>query len=152
MNIYIQEILADCTSFLIKPLVMVINRHYGRSVKGILSEPTRRFRHTRVSSMYPPITCNRGNKTLNTRLYSARLTDMRKIRLQGYARLSGLWVIASAGSITKCVSLYSISLAVIISSLTIILCKHLCYFQAGDKQSEPFFHLSYSSSYYGARL
>jgi ribosomal protein L30E len=29
-----------------------------------------------------------------------------KKRLQGYARLSGLWVIATAGSITKGASLY----------------------------------------------
>jgi ribosomal protein L30E len=31
-----------------------------------------------------------------------------KKRLQGYARLSGLWVIVAAGSITKGASLYSI--------------------------------------------
>jgi hypothetical protein len=31
-----------------------------------------------------------------------------KKRLQGYARLSGLWVIATIGSITKGASLYSI--------------------------------------------
>jgi len=56
----------------------VINKHYGRSVKGTLSKLTRRLPHTRVSSMYPPITCNRGNKTMSTRLYSARLTRQKK--------------------------------------------------------------------------
>ena len=53
VNIYIQEMLADFTSF---------------PIKGILSEPTRMFPHTIVSSKYPPITCNRGNKTLSTRI------------------------------------------------------------------------------------
>ena len=73
VDIFIQEMLADFTSFLItKPFVRVINKYYGRSVKGILSEPTRRFPHIRVSSKYSPITCNRGNKTLSTRLYLAR--------------------------------------------------------------------------------
>jgi hypothetical protein len=33
-------------------------------------------------------------------------------------------------------------LAIIISSLLTILCKNLCYFQAGGKQSEPFYHSS----------
>ena len=33
----------------------------------------------------------------------------------------------------------------------IILSKHLSYFQACGKQSEPFYHLSYCSSYYSAR-
>ena len=130
----------------------VINKHYGRSVKGILSKLTRRFPHTRVRSRYPPITCNRGNKTLSTRLYSARLTQQEKNkRLQGYVRLSGLWVIASAGSITKRASLYSILLAVILSSLTNLLCKHLYYFQAGGKQSMQLYLLPCSSTYYGAR-
>ena len=117
--IYIQEMLADFTSFLIKTFSEGINKYYGRSVKGILSESTRRFLYIRVSSKYPPITCNRGNKTLSTRLYPARLTQQQKNkRIQGYARLSGLWVITSVGIITTRVFLYSILLAVIISSLT----------------------------------
>ena len=62
MDIFIQEMLTDFESFLIKPLVRVINKHYGRSVKGILSEPIKRFPHIRVSSKYPSITYNRGNK------------------------------------------------------------------------------------------
>ena len=61
-DIYIQEMLTDFTSFLIKRFVRVINKHYGRSAKGILAEPTTRSPHTRVSSKYPPITCNRGIK------------------------------------------------------------------------------------------
>ena len=118
-DIYIQEMLTDFTSFLKKTFTRVINKYYDRSVKGILSTPTRRFPHTRVSFRYPPLTCNRGNKILSTRLYSARLIRQEENKkLQGYARLSGLWVIASTGSITKRVSLYSILLAVIISSLT----------------------------------
>ena len=60
VDIYIQELLADFTSFLIKPFVRVINKHYGRSGKGILSEPTNRFPHIKVSSMYPLVTYNRG--------------------------------------------------------------------------------------------
>ena len=59
VDIFIQEMLADFTSFLIKPLVRVINKYYSRNMKGILSEPTRRLPHIRVSSMYPPITYNR---------------------------------------------------------------------------------------------
>ena len=97
----------------------VINKHYSRSVEGILSEPTRRFPHTRVSSKCSPITCNRGNKTLSTRLYSARHTRQEENkRLQGYTRLIWLMGYCICASITKCASLYSILLAVIISSLT----------------------------------
>jgi hypothetical protein len=36
--------------FFVKYLVRVINKNYIRSVKEILSEPTRRNPHTRVSS------------------------------------------------------------------------------------------------------
>ena len=77
-DIYIQEMLTDFTSFLIKHFMRVINIHYGRSAKEIPAEPTRRFSHTRVSSKYPLITYNRWNKTLSTRLYSARLTRQEK--------------------------------------------------------------------------
>jgi hypothetical protein len=59
--------------------------------------------------------------------------------------------IASMGSITKRASLYLILLAGIISSLVTILSKHLSYFQACGKQSESFYLLLCSSSYYGAR-
>ena len=118
MNIYKPDMIADHKTFLLKLLVRVINKHYGRSMKGILSEPIRRFPHTKVI-YHPSVTCNRGNKTLSTRLHSARLIRQEKNkRLQGYARLSGLWVIASTGSNTKRASLYSILLIVIISSLT----------------------------------
>ena len=87
----------------------VINKHYSHSVKGILSEPTRRFPHTRVSSMYPLITYNRGNKTLSTQLYLARLTRQKENkRLQGYTRLIWLVGYCICGSITKRASLYSI--------------------------------------------
>jgi len=50
VDISIQDMLADYTSFLIKTFSGVINKHYDRSMKGIHSEPTRRFPHTRVSS------------------------------------------------------------------------------------------------------
>jgi hypothetical protein len=107
MNIYIQEFIIGGKSFLCKTfLVRVINQLYIRNVKEILTEPTRRFPHTSVS-LSAPVTCNRVEQTLSTQLYSARLTRQKK-RLQGYARLSGLWVIATAGSITKGASLYSI--------------------------------------------
>ena len=120
MDIYIQELQADFTSFLIKKtLVRVINKHYGHSMKGILSKPTRRFPHTRVSCKYPSITYNRGIKPWVLDCTQQDLPDKRKIKdskdMQG---LFSLWVIASVGSITKCASLYSILLAVIISSLT----------------------------------
>ena len=75
VDIFIQEMLADFTSFLIKPLVRVISKHYDRSMKGILYEPTKRFPHTRVRSVYPPVTCNWGNKTMSTQLYLVRLTQ-----------------------------------------------------------------------------
>ena len=76
-------------------------QHYDRSAKGILSKPTRRFPHTRVVQ-HPPVTYNEGNKTLSTRLYSARLTQQEENkRLQGYARL--IWLVGYYiyGSITK---------------------------------------------------
>jgi hypothetical protein len=58
-------------------------------------------------------------QTLSTQLYFVRLThhEERK-RLQGYTRLSGLWVIATAGSITKVHPYIQFLVAVIISSLT----------------------------------
>ena len=66
---------------------------YDRSMKGILSEPTRRFPHTKVI-YHPSITCYRGNKTLNTRLYMARLTRQKKVKdfkdMQGVGSLVGL--------------------------------------------------------------
>ena len=71
-----------------------------------------------MSAPHVPVTCNRVEQTLSTQLYSTRLTRQEEgKRLQGYARLSGLWVIASAGSITKRASLYLILLAVTISPL-----------------------------------
>jgi hypothetical protein len=42
-------------------------------------------------------------------------------------------------------------LAAIFNLLSNILYKHMFYYQARIEQSEPFFHLSYVSSYYGAR-
>jgi hypothetical protein len=50
VSICIQDMIADYINFLYKHLVRVLNRHYGRSAKGILSELNRRFSHTRVSS------------------------------------------------------------------------------------------------------
>jgi hypothetical protein len=50
VNIYIQDIIADYITFLHKTCSEGLNRHYGCSMKGILSVPTRRFPHTRVSS------------------------------------------------------------------------------------------------------
>ena len=64
-------------------------------------------------------TTNMGNKTLSTQLYSTRLTRQEKRKdtkdKQGYLACG---FIVSVGSITKRASLYSILLAVIISSLT----------------------------------
>ena len=57
-----------------KYLVRVINKNYDRSVNEILSEPTRRNPHTKVSSSLHLSPATGGNKTLSTQLYSARLT------------------------------------------------------------------------------
>ena len=46
VDIFIEEMLADFTSFLIKTFSEGYNKHYGRSVNGIISELTRRFPHT----------------------------------------------------------------------------------------------------------
>ena len=74
--------------------------------------------HTQVSAPHVSVTCNRVEQTLSTQLYFARLTRQKKRKgLQVYARLSGLWVIASAENITKRASLYLILLAVTISPL-----------------------------------
>ena len=75
----------------------VINKNYDRSVKEIFFEPTRRNPYTRVSYSIHLSPATGENKTLSTQLYSARLTQQEENkRLQGYARLSGFWVIASA--------------------------------------------------------
>ena len=82
-------------------------QHYDHSAKEV-SEPTRRFLHTKVI-YHPSVTCNRGNKTLSTQLCSARLTRQKERKdfkdMQGYLACG---FIASAGSITKRASLYSI--------------------------------------------
>ena len=62
VDIFIQKMLADFISFLIKPLVRVISEHYDRSVKRIISVPTRRFSHTRVSSNIHLSPATRGIK------------------------------------------------------------------------------------------
>jgi hypothetical protein len=57
-----------------------------------------------------------------------------------------------AESNTKSASLTPFCLlAVMFYSLSNILCKHLFYIQARVEQLEPYFHLSYASSYYGVR-
>ena len=70
--------------------------------------------------------------------------------MQGYLACG---FIAFAGSITKRASLCLIFINSRIGSLTNILCKHLCYFQAGGKQSDFLFHLPsfIFSSYYDAK-
>ena len=92
-----------------KHLVRVINKNYDCSVKEILSEPTRRNPHTKVSSSLHLSPAIGGNKTLSTQLYSARLTQQEERKyskdMQGYLACG---FIASAGSITKRASLYSI--------------------------------------------
>ena len=88
-------------------------QHYNRSANGILSEPTRRFPHTKVV-YHPSVTYNRGNKTLSTRLYSVRLTRQKKVKdskdMQGYL---ACWLIALAGRITNSASLCSMFLVVV---------------------------------------
>ena len=61
------------TSIYKKHLVRVINKDNDRSVKKILSEPTMRNSHIRVSSSIRLSPTTGGNKTLSTQLYSARL-------------------------------------------------------------------------------
>ena len=83
--------LADFISFLIKLLVRVISEHYDRSVKETLSEPTRRFPHTRVSSNIHLSPATRGASTQQD------LPDKNKVKdskdMQG---LFGLLVFAFA--------------------------------------------------------
>jgi hypothetical protein len=88
--------------------VRVINQLYIRNVKEILTEPTRRFPHTNVifKNTYH-LQQDRTNLEYSIVLRKTYPSEGKKI-LQGYARLSGLWVIATAESITKGASLYSI--------------------------------------------
>ena len=48
VDIYIQDTLVDFYTFSYKTFSEGYKQHYDRSVKGILSEPTRRFPHMRV--------------------------------------------------------------------------------------------------------
>ena len=88
--------------FIRKYLVRVINKNYDRSVKKILSEPTRRNPHTKVSLSIHLSLATGGNKTLSTQLYSARLTRQEKRKdskdMQGYLACG---FIASAGALLK---------------------------------------------------
>jgi hypothetical protein len=92
VNIYIQDMIADYITFLHKTFSEGLNKHYDRSVKEILSEPIRRFPHTRVSS-----TCSyhlqqgRTNLEYSIVLHKTYPSGGKK-RLQEYARLSDLWV------------------------------------------------------------
>ena len=111
--------------------------------------------HTQWSALASTCHLQQGeNKTLSTQLYTARLTRQEERKdskdMQGYLA-DGF--IVSAGSITKRVSLYSVFISSALVHLLTILCKHLCYFQAGGKQSEFLFpfHLSSFSSYYDAK-
>jgi hypothetical protein len=109
MNIYIQEMITGGKTFPCKTFfVKVINQLYIRNVKEILTEPTRRFPYTNVICKN---TCHLQQGRTNPE-YSIVLRrtypSEGKNRLQGYARLSGLWVIATARTITKGTSLYLI--------------------------------------------
>ena len=87
-------------------MVRVINKNYDHSVKEILSEPTRRNPHTKVSSSIHLSPATEGNKTLSTQLYLTRLARQEERKdskdMQGYLACG---FIAFAGSITKCASL-----------------------------------------------
>ena len=80
VSIYLQDMLADFTSFLIKPLVMVISEHYDRGTKGILSEPTRRFPHIRVSSSIHLSPATGGIKPWLLDYTQQDLPDRRKVK------------------------------------------------------------------------
>ena len=87
----------------------VINKDYDHSVKESSLNPPGGI-HTQESALASACHLQQGeNKTLGTQLYSARLTRQEKRKdskdMQGYLACG---FIASAGSITKCVSLYSI--------------------------------------------
>ena len=73
-------------------------------------------------------------------MYSARLTRQEKRKdsndMQDYIACG---FIASVESITKSASLYSIFISSVLVHYVTILYKHLCYFQAGGKQSDFLF-------------
>jgi hypothetical protein len=93
-------------SFVKHFFVKGLNELYVHLVKEILAEPTRRFSYTNVSSLN---TCHlqqgRTNPKYSIVLHKTFPSGGKK-RLQGYARLSGLWVLATAENITKGASLY----------------------------------------------
>jgi hypothetical protein len=110
-DIYIHEMITGVKSLLCKTfLVRVINQRYIRNVKGILTEPTRRFLHTNVSSK---------NLSPATQLYSARLIRQKKRKdskdMQGYLAY-GLLQLQEA--LLKVHPYIKFLLAVISSSLT----------------------------------
>ena len=75
----------------------VINENYDHSVKKILSEPTRRNPHIKVSFSIHLSPATGGNKNPEYLIVLSKTYPTGgKKRLQGYARLSGLWVFASA--------------------------------------------------------
>ena len=79
----------------------VLIKLYVRNVKEILTEPTRRFAHTRPAP-HVPVTCNRVEQTLSTQLYSARLTRQEERidskDMQGYLACG---FVASVGALLK---------------------------------------------------
>ena len=95
-----------------------MNKDYDRSVKESSMSPSGGI-HTKVSSSIHLSPATGENKTLSTQLYSARLKRQEERKdskgMQGYLACG---FIASAGSITKRASLYSIFISSRISSLT----------------------------------
>ena len=65
-------------SFIKKHLVRVINKNYDSSVKEILSEPTRRNPHTKVSSSLHLSPATGGMKPLVLNCTQSDLPDRRK--------------------------------------------------------------------------
>ena len=103
----------------IKHLVRVINKNYDRSVKEILSGPTRRNPHTKVSFSLHLSPATRGNKTLSTQLYSARFTRQEKRKdSKGIQSYMAYGFIASTGALLSVRPYIRFLLAANISSLT----------------------------------
>jgi hypothetical protein len=71
--------------------------------------------------------------------------------LKEYDRLYGWWVTCLRKAILRVCPYFPRLLAAMFYLLSNILCKHLFYIEAMVEQSELFFHLSYVSSYYGAK-
>jgi hypothetical protein len=98
--------------------VRVLYKHYDRSVKGILLEPTRRFPYTRVSSSIHLAPATGGIKLRVLNCIQQDLPDRRKEKILKICKAIWCGLLQLQEALLKVHPYVQVLLEVIISSLT----------------------------------